>query len=62
MSVTLQAYAIANSTAAKDLIKPDRLNRLMYTAFKIDTKFRQQAPLNGWTDFTPFTQSTKRFI
>ncbi|KAH7635529.1 hypothetical protein B0T09DRAFT_379318 [Sordaria sp. MPI-SDFR-AT-0083] len=42
---------------AKDLIKPDRLNRLMYTAFKIDTKFRQQAPLNGWTDFTPFTQS-----
>ncbi|ESA43027.1 hypothetical protein GE21DRAFT_6437 [Neurospora crassa] len=39
---------------AKDLIKPDRLNSLMYIAFTIDIMCRQQAPLKVWTDFTPF--------
>ncbi|KAK3398319.1 hypothetical protein B0T20DRAFT_205480 [Sordaria brevicollis] len=41
---------------AKDLIKPERLNRLMYVVFKMDTKFRQQTPIQDWTDFIPFFQ------
>ncbi|KAK3947352.1 hypothetical protein QBC32DRAFT_354635 [Pseudoneurospora amorphoporcata] len=41
---------------AKKLIRPDRLNTLMYIAFKIDTRFRQRAHLNIRTEFAPFIQ------
>ncbi|KAK3954282.1 hypothetical protein QBC32DRAFT_336702 [Pseudoneurospora amorphoporcata] len=45
---------------AKKLIRPDRLNTLMYMAFRMDTRFRQRAHLNVQTEFEPFIKGISR--